>query len=94
MPDQGQPRIELWLKPADAVSLPSWLDGLSICKAESDEIEVWSRMHPGLTIGRDSTLYILRSGAYTGWVVGGNLNTREANEDYFGPSPWDLRHVE
>lgn len=68
------------VKPADAVSLPSWLDGLAIREAEPDEIDAWSRMHPDLTIGLDSTLYILRSGTYTGWVVGGSLNTREDNE--------------
>ena len=90
----GEPRIEVWIKPAYVLSLPSWMDGLSITQANPDEMTAWAEAHPGVPVGLDSTLYVIRTGTFAGWVVGGSLNTREDDEDYFAASPWDVEQLE
>jgi len=87
IPAPDEQRVEVWIKPAYAALMPSSLDGLSIELATTEQARAWTAHGHGVTVRVDQNLYIVRSGSFSGWVLGGSLNTRE--DDGVEPSPWD-----
>jgi hypothetical protein len=87
IPAPEQRRVEVWIKPASAALMPSSLDGLSIEPATPEQAREWTAQGHGVTARADANLYIVRSGSFSGWILGGSLNTRE--DDGAEPSPWD-----
>ncbi len=88
-PAAGAPtRIELWFKPAYAVSLPSWLDDIQISRT-SDSARKRATEVLGRTLADYEDLFVVRSRQGFGWVVAGGVHGREDDNEYDAPTMFD-----
>lgn len=92
--------MEVLFKPAYAVCLPAWLDGISISTADQVRSGTWEAQEHGLRLSHDENLFIVTSGSIHGWVVAGSVTGREDSGDYSTPttftgwsSPPDVRKL-
>lgn len=82
-------RIELWFKPAYAVSLPSWLEGIQISRAGNPPQERTITGVLGRGIESWEDLFIVRSGQGHGWVLAGGVHGREDDHEFDEPTMFD-----
>ncbi|MDX6199526.1 MAG: hypothetical protein QOJ79_2677 [Actinomycetota bacterium] len=82
-------RVEVLFKPAYAACLPSWLDGITLCEADSAEVADWHAQHHGVHLHDYNNLFMVSTGSVRGWVVGGSANGREDDGDYDSPPLFD-----
>lgn len=80
-------RIEVWFKPAYAVSLPSWLDGVHISRVGTPPTQTIEVLGRPVESGED--IFIVRSGQVAGWVVAGGVHGREDDHEFHEPTMFD-----
>ena len=88
VPEAGQhSRIEVWFKPAYAVCLGPWLEGIQITRGTADTPACLKVI--GRPIEAWEELFRVRSGEGVGWVLAGSVNGREDHEDADAPPIFD-----
>lgn len=83
-------RIELLIKPAYIVCVAANLEGINITHVLGD-----TPAHVTAAIGRAlhdwENLYLIESGTFHGWVIGGSISGREDDNGYNAPTMFDGR---
>jgi hypothetical protein len=88
IPEPGQhSRIEVWFKPASAVCLEPWLEGIQITRGAADTSAC--RKVIGRPIRAGEELFSVRSGEGLGWVLAGSVHGREDHQDAYAPPLFD-----
>lgn len=80
-------RIEVWFKPAEAVCLQPWLEGIQITRGAADMSAC--RKAIGRPIEPGEELFSVRSGEGVGWVLAGGVHGREDDRDANAPPIFD-----
>lgn len=80
-------RIEVWFKPAYAVSLPSSLDGIHISRVGTPPTRAIEVLGRTVESGEDS--FTVRSRQVAGWVVAGGVHGREGDREFHEPTMFD-----
>ena len=88
IPDARQrSRIEVWFKPAYAVCLQPWLEGIQISRGAADTPAC--RKATGRPIKAGEELFSVRSGEGVGWVLAGGVHGRQDDRDAGAPPIFD-----
>ncbi|MFT3887730.1 MAG: hypothetical protein QM713_06160 [Arachnia sp.] len=88
-------RLDVLFQNVKAMKLPAVLEGLVV--AEADPVEAAGiSTETGLLTSEDTTIFIVRAGAFDGYVVAGVCVAAEDDGEYFEPSsllqdPWVSR---
>jgi hypothetical protein len=81
-------RIEVLFKPGYGAAIPSLLHGLQVSRASGTPSGEFQRV-----LGRPAEqweeLFIVRSGAATGWILAGGVHGREDDHEFHEPTMFD-----
>lgn len=83
--DTFDARVDVLFQNVKALKLPTLLDGLTVAEADGSEVAQISR-ETGCLPDEETTLFVLRSPAYEGYVVAGVCLVAEDDGEYFEPS--------
>ena len=79
-------RVDVLFQNVKAIKLPTLLDGLVVLEADPDEAARISS-ETGISLDEETTVFLVRSGSFDGFVFAGVCVEVDDEGEYFEPSP-------